>query len=313
MSEFRRVLDEPLLTTDAMAWEAKYPSIMFPCVIEVPPWLDNPVDRLYMYYASHTGHGIGLATAAKPGGPWQARRDPVLELHNATMIGGHISSPHVMVDDAEERFYLYFHGSARGVKGQRAGCAVSRDGLNFEIDHKDVLLECDADNPAAWDRFAAVYMRPFWLNEQLFALYMGGNGEGKPGISNNRQGLARGRDYTHWERARKLPLIAPHEDEGEYGIVRHSGVQVCDGHLQVYYSTRTSPALDREVIRSARVETDRSPEQWQAVDRRTVLQPELKWEGDDLRDPFPFEFEGALYLFYVGGTEAGIGLAIEHD
>ena len=311
MCRFRRAVDEPLLTTDAVAWEATYSSIMFPCVIEAPEWLDSPLDRLYMYYASHHGGGIGLATAARPEGPWRARGGPVLELKNATMIRGHISSPHVLADDAEQSLHLYFHGGARGVKGQRAGYAVSQDGLNFEVDHEDVLLECDADNPAAWDRFAAVYMRPFWLDEQLFAFYMGGNGEGRPGVSNNRQGLARGHSYVDWERVRDLPLIAPHEDEGEYGIVRHSGVLVRGDHLQVYYSTRTSPALDREVIRSARIDTSGPPEEWRAVDRRTVLEPESKWEGTDLRDPFPFEFEGALYLFYAGGTEAGIGLAVE--
>jgi hypothetical protein len=40
-----------------------------------------------------------------------------------------------------------------------------------------------------------------------------------------------------------------------------------------------------------------------------VFSPELPWEADDVRDPFPFTQGSTLYLYYVGGHEHGVGLA----
>jgi len=42
----------------------------------------------------------------------------------------------------------------------------------------------------------------------------------------------------------------------------------------------------------------------------TILSPECDWENNNLRDPFPIFHNDKLYLYYAGGREHGIGLAI---
>lgn len=306
--QFTRVSDEPLLDLNAIRWPVKNPTINFPAVIPAPGWISRPLDRLYMYYASHHGMGIGLATAARPEGPWTVR-EPIFMLDDAPMIAGHISSPDALVDERARRVYLYYHGGNAAGRGQVMGCAVGYDGQHFEVENPKPLI-LPSERERAWDSNSTAYLRPFRLGDHIFGLYMGNGGAAVPGVSYNRQGLVRSRDYVHWERVREEPLLAPDEQD-DWGTVRHSGVRVRDdGALEVYYSTRTGPDLLREVLRVARVDTSEPPEQWRAEKLGTVLEPALEWEGEDLRDPYPFEWEGRLYLFYAGGLEAGIGLAM---
>jgi hypothetical protein len=306
--QFARVQDYPLLGFDAIRWPASKPSVMFPTVVEAPGWLSEPLDALYMYYASHHGTGLGLATAPEPQGPWTVQ-DPVFTLDDAPMIAGHISSPDVLIDEDAERVYLYYHGGNAAGKGQVMGCAVGYDGQHFEVENRKPLI-LPSEREGAWDSVSTAYLRPFRLAGRILGLYMGNGGRrDAPGVAHNCQGILRSRDYLHWERVREEALLGPDEKD-DWGTVRHSGVHVRgDGDIDVYYSTRTGPELDREVLRVARVDASLPAEQWEARKLGTVLEPEVDWEGDDLRDPYPFEWEGRLYLFYAGGTEAGIGLA----
>lgn len=306
--QFTRAGDEPLLDLDAIRWPAKRPTIMFPTVVEAPAWITAPLDRLYMYYASHHGTGLGLATAPEPEGPWTVR-EPIFMLDDAPMIAGHVSSPDVLIDEAARRVYLYYHGSNADGPGQVMGCAVGYDGVHFEVENRDPLIR-PSEREGAWDSHSTAYLRPFRVGGRIFGAYMGNGGASVPGVAYNCQGLLRSRDYVHWERVREEPLLAPDERD-DWGTIRHCGVLVRDeSTLEVYYSTRTGPELEREVLRMARVDASVPAEQWQAEKLGTVLEPELPWEGDDLRDPYPFEWRGRLYLFYAGGLEAGIGLAV---
>jgi len=305
--QFTRVSDEPLLDFDAIRWEVMYPSVMFPSVVPAPAWLSDPLDALYMYYASHTGHALGLATAPRPEGPWTVQ-EPVFALDDAPMLRGHISSPDVLIDEAAERVYLYFHGVNGAGYGQVMGCAVGSDGQHFAIENPDPLI-VPQESAGEWDRLCAAYLRPFRFGGETLAIYMGNSGRREPGVAHNCQGLARSRDYLHWERVRDEALLTPDEQD-DWGTIRHVGVhQRNEATLDVYYSTRTGPELEREVLRMARVDASLPSEQWVAQKLGTVLEPELAWEGADLRDPYPVEWEGRLYLFYAGGEEAGIGLA----
>ncbi len=306
--QFTRVTETPLLDFEAIRWPANKQSVMFPAVVEAPPWLSDPLDALYMYYASHHGAGLGLATAPEPEGPWTVQ-DPVFTLDDAPMIEGHISSPDVLIDEEAERVYLYYHGGNAAGKGQVMGSAVGYDGRNFEVENADPLI-LPSEREGWWDSNSTAYLRPFRLGDQILGLYMGNGGRvDAPGVAHNSQGILRSRDYLHWQRVREEALLAPDEEQ-DWGTIRHSAVHVRnDGALDVYYSTRTGPELDREILRVARVDASAAPEDWQAHRLGTVLEPDLDWEGDDLRDPYPFEWEGKLYLFYAGGLEAGIGLA----
>ncbi|MFP4250189.1 MAG: hypothetical protein ACLFU7_11055 [Armatimonadota bacterium] len=307
--QFTRVSDEPLLDLDAIRWPAKRQTIMFPAVVEAPPWLSEPLGALYMYYASHHGTGLGLATAPEPEGPWTVR-DPIFSLDDAPMIAGHISSPDVLIDNEAERVYLYYHGGNAAGKGQVMGCAVGYDGVHFEVENPDPLI-LPSDREGAWDSVSTAYLRPFRVDGRIFGLYMGNGGQRSvPDVGHNCQGILRARDYQHWERVGEDPLLEP-DGVNDFGKIRHSGVHVRGDTLDVYYSTRTSQAFEREVIRLARVDASLPPEQWHAEKLGTVLEPGPEWEEPDLRDPFPFEWDGRLYLFYAGGEEAGIALAQE--
>lgn len=282
---------------------------MFPSVTPAPGWLSAPLDRLYLYYASHHGLGIGLASAPRPEGPWTVR-EPVFTLEDAPMLSGHISSPDVLIDERARRVYLYYHGGS--ARGQVMGSAVSYDGVHFEAEEPRPLI-LPSPRQGHWDSVSTGYLRAFRVGERILGIYMGNGGRvDAPGVAHNSQGLVRSYDYLRWERVREEPLLWPDEVE-DFGTIRHVGVQVREGAVDVYYSTRTSAALEREVIRLARVDTTAPPREWRAQRLGTVLRPELAWEGDDLRDPYPFEWEGRLYLFYVGGPEAGIGLAVADD
>lgn len=310
---FTRVFDQPILGLQGIRWTAANPSVMFPTVLEAPAWVNNPLDRLYMYYASHHGEGIGLATAPVPEGPWRVYEGgPVFTLAQAPMLKGHVSSPDIMLAPEQEAVYLYYHGGGAHVRGQTMGSAHSRDGLSFEVTNPEVLLHPPEDE-ARWDGLSHGYLRSFRVGEELFGVYMGYNGGGIAGCTYNKQGLARSDGYLHWERVGKRALLEASEGSGDFGTIRHSGVLVRDGCFDAYYSTRTSERRDREVLKVARVATEGRPQAWQAERLGTVLEPELPWEGADLRDPFPFCWEGKLYLYYAGGLEAGIGLAVAED
>ena len=305
--QFTRVTDQPLLDLDAIRWPAKRRTIMFPTVVEAPGWVSEPSDALYMYYASHHGSGIGLATAPEPEGPWTVR-EPVFSLDDAPMIAGHISSPDVLIDEDAERVYLYYHGGNAAGKGQVMGCAVGDDGRHFEVENPDPLI-LPSEREGAWDSISTAYLRPFRVGRRILGLYMGNGGKRSvPEVGHNCQGILRARDYQHWERVREEPLLEP-DGVSDFGKIRHSGVHLRGETLDVYYSTRTSQAFEREVIRIARLDASMPPEDWRAEKLGTVLEPEPNWEEPDLRDPYPFEWDGRLYLFYAGGEEAGIGLA----
>ena len=107
----------PLLTIDDITWDYKKKrSIMFPSVIDMSDKLDSPIDRYYMYLASHGGREIGFATAPTLEGPWTMQKEAVLHLDNCPAIRGHLSSPEIIY--CNNRFILYYHGglSARSAR-----------------------------------------------------------------------------------------------------------------------------------------------------------------------------------------------------
>jgi hypothetical protein len=64
LKNLTRLPSNPLLTIEDITWDFKRKrSIMFPSVIDMSDKLENPMDRFYMYLASHGGRekGIGLA------------------------------------------------------------------------------------------------------------------------------------------------------------------------------------------------------------------------------------------------------------
>ena len=127
----------------------------FPSVIKVPDWVD-PSERpdvnanYYMYYGNHSGDAIKMKWASSIDGAWTdydftagtgpnesrgvfdvgtTRNDPTRNDYD------HISAPDVIIDDANQRFVMYFHGdrdasSPAPVVHERF-VTTSGSGLNF--------------------------------------------------------------------------------------------------------------------------------------------------------------------------------------
>jgi hypothetical protein len=48
-----------------------YVNINGPSIIKVPPWVENPLDKFYLYFAHHKGDYSKLAYVDRPEGPWR--------------------------------------------------------------------------------------------------------------------------------------------------------------------------------------------------------------------------------------------------
>src|SRR5262245_31184586 len=104
-----------------------------PSLIRVPDWIMRPLGRYYLYFAHHDGRYIRLAYSDDLLGPWPTYRDGVLPLP-AARFAGHVASPDVHVDHAQQRIRMYYHGAdtpsvGRGAQATRV--ALSEDGLHF--------------------------------------------------------------------------------------------------------------------------------------------------------------------------------------
>ena len=123
------------------------------------------------------------------------------------------------------------------------------------------------------------------------------------------------------------PLIAPVVVDDEHGRrtnvrIRHSAVRVKGDTLYLFY-TRKEDAPERILL--ARVPLERRWTHWQAEKPVEVMRPETDYEGtvypiapsrkggatqvQQLRDPYVFEDQGRLYLFYAVAGEMGIAVA----
>lgn len=147
----RRIIDHPII--DQGMSPVIGDNINGPTLIRVPDWVQRPLGRYYLYFAHHEGRSIRLAYADSIFGPWSIYEPGALALENSLfpstqdMIepdGGsdpfaalgtidyvpHIASPDVLIDPANRRFLMYFHGMTEN-GDQMTRLAISADGLNF--------------------------------------------------------------------------------------------------------------------------------------------------------------------------------------
>ena len=94
-----------------------------PTVVRVPPWIEHPLGRYYMYFAHHMGKFIRLAYADRPEGPWKIYEPGVLDVkdtaffrpqpdppENLENFYTHVASPEIAIDEAGRRLLLWVHG-----------------------------------------------------------------------------------------------------------------------------------------------------------------------------------------------------------
>jgi hypothetical protein len=287
----------------------------------VPPWIDDPLGRFYLYFADHKGSHIRLAYADEVEGPWTVHRPGSLHLADscflteapspteaelaeladlyATLFGEgsfarslttdavtpHIASPDVHIDDTGRRIIMYLHGlDGLGIQVSRA--AVSTNGVDFT---------------ARPEVIGQPYLRAFRYDGWTYALTMPGQ------ILRSRDGL------SGFELGPSL--FGPD--------MRHSAVLVRGDVLHVFW-TRVGDAPER-ILRST-IGLDGDWMGWSESEPVEVLRPVQPWEGADapeepsvrsvahghvnqLRDPAVFDDEGRLFLLYAVAGESGIALA----
>jgi len=145
---------------------------IFPSIIRAADHLENPLGRYYLYYAPHDAPGgVCLAYADSVEGPWtEYSHNPIISCswlpHHEV---SHISSPHVLWNPEEARYFLYYHG-----ENDTTRLASSRDGVHFTYEGTIVTT-------AMYDRISeSSYARVFPVTRRsgeanYLMLFMGNN------------------------------------------------------------------------------------------------------------------------------------------
>lgn len=259
-----------------------------PSMIEVPDWVTERLGRFYLYFGHHNGKFIRLAHADHIEGPWTIHKPGVMPLAKS-FFKGHLASPEVQVDHAEQKIRLYYHGSDTETDAdtpQFTRVALSDDGLDFT---------------ASEEILGSSYMRLFQWQDWYYGLAMPGK------LYRSRNGLS---DFEPG------PSIFP-------SGVRHSAIRVVGAALQIFH-TRIGDCP--ESILYSEVALSKEWQHWKATPSRKLLEPELDYEGVNaphiasipgiavepvyqLRDPALFKYDNQLYLLYSVAGEQGIAMA----
>jgi hypothetical protein len=338
----QRLTSEPLLTVDDITWDFKLKrSIMFPSVIDMEGRLETPIDRYYMYLASHGGREIGLATAPELEGPWTVQETPILHLDACPAATGHLSSPDIVYDSDTHRFILYYHGNCPDDvlaeqnrrmpthdyhRIQNSGAATSIDGVHFDVHPNPLLLPITT--PDHWRVATNMYLRVVKTRSGFHGFFMtmsrdeaDYNGVTRSLPKRERSSRPHPTSIAHawsadgldWVVDEDRAVLTAEASFGEFHRIRHIGVtQIGDSHVLATYSCFANPEETQENIFSATLLLDGKAAH--LVEKHgAVLTPELAWEAGNLRDPYPLVKRGRLYVFYAGGGEKGIGLAATED
>ncbi|MBL8383035.1 MAG: hypothetical protein JNM90_08185 [Burkholderiales bacterium] len=298
-------------------------NVQGPSLIRVPPWIENPLGRYYLYFADHKGSYIRLAYADALAGPWRTHAPGALQLADSRFpaanlplppdaaiapraadldghapagtpgipdpiedgVTAHIASPDVHVDEANRRIVMYYHGLER-FRIQRTRVALSADGIAFTA--RDELL-----GPS--------YFRVFRHGGFTYALAMPGVLlRSADGVSGFEQGPS---------------IFEPRQ--------RHTALLKRGDRLFVFW-TRVGDVPER--IHCSAIDLAGDWRQWRPGAPVEVLRPAFDWEGANLplapsfrgaialevhqlRDPAIFEEDGRTYLLYAVKGESGIAIA----
>src|SRR5262245_26987776 len=315
-----RLAQNPLITVDTTT--SLGGNVNGPTVIRVPGWVDRPLGKYYMYFANHMGTFIRLAYADAIAGPWKVYDPGVLHVRDTAFFRPqpdptetladfytHVASPEIFVDSVRKRVVMWVHGwwtngerwpsdpvkAAEWARqmgyGQYTQVAESADGKHFEV------------RPAITKQS---YLRVFQHEGFFYGLARLGQ-------------LARSKDpLTSFEIGPN-----PFRDSSYADQVRHVGLFVRDRQLHVFF-TAIGDAPERVLMSTIDLTSDWTT--WRATSPVEVLRPETHYECADMalapsepgdvqgrvrqiRDPFVFEEQGHVFLFYSTCGEQGIAAA----
>ena len=292
-----------------------------PSVIRVPPWIQHPLGRYYMYFAHHKGGYIRLAYADSLHGPWKIYEPGVFNVRDTIFyrprpdppdaplsLYTHVASPEVYIEDTDRQLVMYVHGLWTDGKSwpadprvrekwfrdngyaQYTQTAVSSDGLHFQM------------RPGISAKTS--YLRLFRWESDFYGM--------------SRLGLlSKSKDPLGIFEAGANPF-----DHGPYAKrVRHVALQVRGDRLYVFFSA-IGDAPERIMLST--IDLNGDWKNWRASAPVEILSPREPYECIDLpaapskagesegreralRDPAIFEDSGKVYLFYSVCGEQGIG------
>jgi len=314
-----RFSQNPLITVATS--KSQGDNVNGPSVIRVPPWIQHPLGRYYMYFAHHKGAYIRLAYANSLSGPWKTYEPGVLNVSDTifyrpqpdppespSSLYTHVASPEVYIDESHKRLVMYVHGMWTGGKAwpvepraaqqwirdnryaQYTQTTVSEDGLHFQT------------RPGITAKTS--YLRVFERDGSYYSM-------SRLGV------LGRAKDPLSPFELGPNPF-----DGGPYaGRVRHVALLVRGNTLYVFLSaigdapekillSTVSLAGDWQTWKaSAPVEVLVLREPYECVDLPVTPSKAGESEGKEhaLRDPALFEENGKISLFYSVCGEQGIG------
>lgn len=308
-----------------------------PSLVRVPDWIPpasraHPSAVYYLYFANHGGDYIRMAWASDVMGPYTIYNPGAGVLHDDAVVlqhaetGWHMASPDVHVDDANQRFVMYFHTDTKWDgqrlqvgEGQYTLVATSTDGLDFNAGVVDMII-------------CPFYARVFPWSGGLYTIIRSGQvwkardpqhpwvnpppGQAEVDIVANGGLWEKLSDWNPWD-----DVVNPFDGMDGRNI-RHNALRLRGDRLDVFYS-RSGQAPER--IEVSTIDLSPGENNWVASDPVTVIAPLYEWEGADLpiepsgsgsatgvhqlRDPHVFEdSDGSEYLLYSGRGEECIGI-----
>ncbi|WPT12331.1 R118 [Picochlorum sp. SENEW3] len=277
-----RLSGSPLLDQDNTGFE----NMNGVTVIKTEPWMVFNVSYI-MYFAGHVGKEIRIAGSNSGQGPWKMLGAVVLEGFHAAW--SHIASPDIYIDKPATTVRLYFHAATR--EGQWTYVAISRDGVTFCMH--------------SMAKIAPFYLRVFVIDGTFYGLAKIGNNS--TAILHSSDGL------TEFKQG---PLILPNS--------RHTSVLLKNGSVHIFY-TIVDEAPER-IYHTEVMNPQADWTTWYVGIGVPILEPELPFEGVEmplvpsefgpapglvrqLRDPYIFEDDEDIVLFYVAGGERSISIA----
>jgi hypothetical protein len=285
--KFNRLYNGPIISSKLS--NSIGDNINGPSVIKVPNWIEKPLGKYYLYFASHNGKYIRLAYSNSLSGEWKIFEPGTLQI-NETTYCNHIASPDVHVDNMNKNIIMYYHGSNFGCKdknnrGQTSKVAISKDGINFKSNN-EIL--------------GRSYFRVFEHDNNFFSIEKGSLIK----RSNNRF-----KDFVPGPRL-ELPNA------------RHFAPYVRNNVLYLFYSNIGDKP---EKLVCSLIDLTEDWLNWKVSNTQTILEPKTEYEGGhlklekskkgkakgkvrQLRDPAIFIDEGITYLLYSVAGESGIAI-----
>ncbi len=254
-------------------------------------------------------------------------------------IRGHIASPRVLVDHENQRFVMFFHAmtgvyeteesTKTSYNGQKTVLTTSADGLDFNGNLKPIVLGRSYFH--VWDYGGRAYAfandGQFFVSPEGSTISNDGWWHAPAGYDHHHNHVNHPLETSIWRRIEPGPIRAAFDADANEGIddPRHFATRLVGDQLHVFYTCRNDGP---EVILLNKIDLSDSGD-WETWETswppEEVLRPEREWEGanyppepsstggatgvNQLRDPFVYEEDGRIYLFYTGAGEEAIGLA----